>query len=85
MNRLLIDSCIGHNSGVEKVYYLPTRKTIESEFEKADRVLRIYGIHYSVEPKERIENLEEAVKTYEQILDKIIKRYLQLKRDIGIK
>jgi integrase len=43
VNKLLIDLWIGHSSGVEKFYYLPTPEMIKQELEKADRVLRIFG------------------------------------------
>jgi hypothetical protein len=43
VNKLLIDLWLGHNSGVEKLYYLPPPEVIKQEFEKAERVLRIFG------------------------------------------
>ncbi|MEM3389684.1 MAG: tyrosine-type recombinase/integrase [Nitrososphaerota archaeon] len=43
VNKLLIDLWMGHNSGIEKHYYLPTPEIIKQEFEKADKALRIFG------------------------------------------
>jgi len=44
VNKLMIDLWMGHNSSsVERLYYLPTPEMIKQEFEKADKVLRIFG------------------------------------------
>jgi integrase len=58
VNKLLIDLWMGHNSGVEKLYYLPTPEMIKQELEKADRVLRIFG---QVAPPGRIEEYREHI------------------------
>ena len=58
INKLLIDLWLGHNSGVEKLYYLPTNEMIKEEFEKADKALRIFG--HIVEPR-REEEREEQI------------------------
>jgi len=44
INRILIDLWMGHNSGVEKIYYLPTPEIVRQEIEKADKALRIFGV-----------------------------------------
>jgi len=58
VNKLLIDLWLGHNSGVEKLYYLPTPDIIKQEFEKADAALRIFG--RPAEPP-RVEELSEQI------------------------
>jgi len=35
---------MGHNSGIEKVYYLPPPELVRQEIEKADKALRIFGV-----------------------------------------
>ncbi|MEM1943484.1 MAG: hypothetical protein QXH32_08390 [Candidatus Caldarchaeum sp.] len=58
MNKLLIE----HNSDVEKIYYLPPPEMVRSEFEKADKALRMFGYApFSPELEERIRPLEDAV------------------------
>ena len=58
INKLLIDMWLGHNSGVEKLYYLPTNEMIKEELAKADRALRIFG--HVVESR-REEEREEQI------------------------
>lgn len=48
VNKLLIDSWMGHNSGmVKKIYYLPSPEMMQAEIEKADKAMRIFGAQYS--------------------------------------
>jgi integrase len=67
VNKLLIDLWLGHNSGVEKLYYLPTPEVIKQEFEKADRVLRIFG--RPAEPLQAEEYQEQIRLLWSALLD----------------
>jgi hypothetical protein len=59
VNKLMIDLWMGHNSSsVERLYYLPTPEMIKQEFEKADKVLRIFG---QAAPLGRIEEYREHI------------------------
>ncbi|MCS7142909.1 MAG: hypothetical protein NZ920_03830 [Aigarchaeota archaeon] len=60
VNRLLIDVWMGHNSGVEKTYYLPTPEIIKQEFEKADKAFRIFGQTHTPPEADKAKALEEA-------------------------
>ena len=73
VNKILIDLWLGHNTGIDKTYYLPTPEMIKKEFEKADSVLRIFGhIQYPAELEQRIKALEDAIHVYEALLTKIM-------------
>jgi integrase len=64
INKTLIDLWLGHNTGIEKRYYLPTPEIIWKEFEKADQVLRIFGRHDDVKTlEEKVEALIRYVET----------------------
>jgi len=67
VNKLLIDLWLGHNSGVEKLYYLPPPEVIRQEFEKADRVLRIFG--RVAEPLQAEEYQEQIRLLWSALLD----------------
>ena len=84
VNKLLIDLWMGHNSGIEKTYYLPTPEIIRMEFEKADKVLRIFGSAYTPMTSEKAKALEEAVKFYEKLMDHIARKNPRLLRELGI-
>jgi len=72
VNKLLIDLWMGHNSGnVERLYYLPTPEMIQKEFEKADKVLRIFG---STQSKE-VESLEQRVRQLEVFINRMVRDY----------
>jgi len=59
VNKLLIDLWIGHNSGVEKLYYLPPPETIRQEFEKADRALTLFG---NAQQPAELKNMREEIR-----------------------
>jgi integrase len=67
VNKLLIDLWLGHNSGIEKLYYLPPPEVIKQEFEKADRVLRIFG--RPAEPLQAEEYQEQINMLWAALLD----------------
>jgi hypothetical protein len=67
VNKLLIDLWLGHNSGVEKLYYLPPPEVIKQEFDKADRVLRIFG--RPAEPLQAVEYQEQIRLLWSALLD----------------
>ena len=68
VNKLLIDMWVGHNSNsVEKLYYLPTPEIVKQEFEKADRVLRIFG--RPTEPLQAEEYQEQIRLLWSALLD----------------
>jgi len=83
VNKLLIDLWLGHNSGVEKVYYLPTPEIVQKEFEKADKALRIFGSVVQT-AGEKLEALEEAVKFYETLFQHLQKKNPKLLRELGL-
>ncbi|MEM3906362.1 MAG: tyrosine-type recombinase/integrase [Nitrososphaerota archaeon] len=69
VNRLLIDSWMGHNGNIQKIYYIPTPEMVRAEFEKADKALRLFGsLPPSPDIEQRLEALEQAVRDYEVIL-----------------
>jgi len=84
VNKLLIDLWMGHNSGIEKVYYLPTPEIIKAEFEKADKALRIFGLPHTPVVSEKVEALEEAIEFYEKLMNYIAKKNPRLLRELGI-
>lgn len=84
VNKLLIDLWMGHNSGVEKVYYLPTPEIVEQEFEKAEKPLRIFGRITESLPAEKVTALEEAVAFYERLVEHIGRRNPRLLRELGL-
>jgi len=64
VNKLMIDLWLGHNSGVEKVYYLPDNEMIQKEISKADSVMRVLtaaATGWGAEAAERMRLLEEIV------------------------
>jgi integrase len=67
VNKLLIDLWLGHNSGIEKLYYLPPPEVIKQEFDKADRVLRIFG--RPAEPLQAEEYQEQISMLWAALLD----------------
>jgi integrase/recombinase XerD len=67
VNKLLIDLWLGHNSGIEKLYYLPPPEVIKQEFDKADRVLRIFG--RPAEPLQAEEYQEQIRLLWSALLD----------------
>jgi integrase len=67
VNKLLIDLWLGHNSGIEKLYYLPPPEVIRQEFEKAERVLRIFG--RAAEPLQAEEYQEQIRLLWSALLD----------------
>jgi integrase len=67
VNKLLIDLWLGHNSGIEKLYYLPPPEVIKQEFDKADRVLRIFG--RPAEPLQAVEYQEQIRLLWSALLD----------------
>ena len=71
VNKLLIDLWMGHNSGVEKLYYLPPPEIVKREFEKTDKVLRIFGSAQQVE----VQSLEERIKRLEAFINNMIRDY----------
>lgn len=85
VNKLLIDLWMGHNSGVEKSYYLPTPEIIRKEFEKADKALQIFGSTYTPMASEKVKALEEAIEFYEKLMDYIAEKNPRLLRELGIR
>ncbi|MCS7135773.1 MAG: tyrosine-type recombinase/integrase [Aigarchaeota archaeon] len=85
VNKSLIDLWIGHNSGIDKTYYLPTPEIIKQEFEKADKALRIFGgaIPMSM-TTEKLEAMEEAIKFYEALMGHISKTNPRLLKILGL-
>jgi integrase/recombinase XerD len=59
VNRLLIERWMGHETGVQGVYFLPTPEDEERERQKAAEALRIFG--KSEELKARLDPLIEKV------------------------
>ncbi|MHA1632642.1 MAG: tyrosine-type recombinase/integrase [Candidatus Freyarchaeota archaeon] len=84
VNKLLIDLWMGHNSGIEKVYYLPTPEIIKAESDKVDKALRIFGSKYAPMTSEKAEALEEAIKFYEKLMDHLARKNPRLLRELGI-
>jgi len=84
VNKLLIDLWMGHNSGIEKAYYLPTPELVKAEFEKADKVLQIFGSRPAPMASEKIKALEEAVEFYEKLMNYIAERNPRLLRELGL-
>ncbi len=84
VNKILIDLWMGHNSGIDKTYYLPTADIVKKEFEKADSILRIFGGHvqYPAELEQRIKALEDAIRVYETLLTKVAEKAPGLVRRI---
>jgi len=68
VNKLLIDLWMGHNSGVEKTYYLPPPEMIKQEIEKADKVMRIFGAITPLQT-EKLQALDEAINVYEKLIE----------------
>jgi len=72
VNKLMIDLWLGHNSNsVERLYYLPTPEMIRQEFQKADKVLRIFGQAESTEVK----RLEDRLRQLESFINRIERWY----------
>ncbi|MEM2189219.1 MAG: tyrosine-type recombinase/integrase [Nitrososphaerota archaeon] len=84
VNKLLIDLWIGHNSGIEKHYYLPTPEIIKQEFEKADRALRIFGAIRQALSEEKMKALEDAIEFYENLMAYIAKNNPRLMKILGL-
>ena len=70
VNKLLIDLWLGHNSGIEKTYYLPTPEMIQKEVEKADKALRIFGVIQANDSK--IRELEAALMEINKRLGRVV-------------
>ncbi|MEM1759834.1 MAG: tyrosine-type recombinase/integrase [Thermosphaera sp.] len=84
VNKLLIDLWMGHNSGVEKIYYLPTPEIIRQEFEKADRALRIFGNIPQALTEDKMKALEDAIEFYENLMAYIAKNNPRLLKILGL-
>ena len=84
VNKLLIDLWMGHNSGIEKAYYLPTPELVKAEFDKADKVLQIFGSRPAPIASEKIKALEEAVEFYEKLMNYIAEKNPRLLRELGL-
>jgi len=82
VNKLLIDLWMGHNSGIEKTYYLPTPEIVKAEFEKADKALRIFGSAYAPMASEKAEALEEALEFYEKLMDYIARKNPKILKEL---
>ena len=73
VNKLLIDLWMGHNSGVEKRYYLPTSEIIKREFEKADHALQIFGRREDLEGLGReVEAATDLASKLEEYEDQLV-------------
>jgi len=84
VNKLLIDLWMGHNSGIEKHYYLPTPEIIKQEFEKADRALRIFGTMPQALTEDKMKALEDALQFYEALMGHIAKNNPRLLKILGL-
>jgi integrase len=88
VNKLLIDLWLGHNSGVEKLYYLPTNEMIKEEFEKADKALRIFGhvveASRAKEEEEQISMLWNALFSVAEVVAEQNPRLLRQLQNLGV-
>ncbi|MEM2293460.1 MAG: tyrosine-type recombinase/integrase [Nitrososphaerota archaeon] len=84
VNKLLIDLWMGHNSGIEKHYYLPTPEIIKQEFEKADKALRIFGNIPQALTEDKMKALEDAVEFYEKLMAHVAKTNPRLLKILGL-
>jgi len=60
VNRLLIEKWMGHNIGVQGVYFLPTGEDLEKEIKKANEALRIFGVKHD-EQASQLEDFKQIV------------------------
>ena len=84
VNKLLIDLWMGHNSGIEKHYYLPPHDVIKQEFEKADRALRIFGNIPQALSEDKLKALEDAIEFYEALMAHVAKNNPRLMKILGL-
>ncbi|MEM0451512.1 MAG: site-specific integrase [Nitrososphaerota archaeon] len=83
VNRLLIMSWMGHDTGVQAVYFMPSPNDLKKEIEKAEKTLRIFGTTPHTLSFEELEALEDAIKFYEALMDHIAKTNPRLLKILG--
>ncbi|MEM2690121.1 MAG: site-specific integrase [Nitrososphaerota archaeon] len=83
VNRLVIMSWMGHDAGVQAIYFMPSPNDLKKEIEKAEKALRIFGAISQALSSEKLEALEEAVKFYEALMDHIAKNNPRLLKILG--
>jgi integrase len=74
VNRLLIMSWMGHDAGVQAVYYLPTREQVGAEVERAERALAIFSDEGRSVELDRVRELESEVAALKMILRGVLSR-----------
>lgn len=84
VNKLLVDRWMGHNSGVEKHYYLPTPDIIKREVEKAEQALKIFGHIHQPLTDDKVKALEDALQFYEKLMELIGRKNPRLLRELGL-
>ncbi|MEN2975495.1 MAG: site-specific integrase, partial [Candidatus Caldarchaeales archaeon] len=84
VNRLLIMSWMGHDTGVQGVYFMPSPNDVKKEIEKAEKTLQIFGAKYTPMASEKLEALEDAVEFYERLMEHIAKNNPRLLKILGL-
>lgn len=84
VNRLVIMSWMGHDTGVQGIYFMPSPNDLKKEIEKADKALRIFGAISQALSSEKLEALEDAVKFYEALMNHIVKNNPKLLKILGL-
>jgi tRNA A58 N-methylase Trm61 len=70
-------SWMGHDAGVQSVYYLPTQEQIKAEIEKAEKALRIFGrVEVSEDRVARLEAEIAALRGTVSLLGRLLDRGL---------
>ena len=80
---LIVALLLGHRVGVESHYLRLSYEDIAKEWKKAESLL-ILRETSAIDLEERVKALEEAIRTYESILDKLAKKFPNLISLLGL-
>jgi len=89
MNGLIIETLLGHDTGIDRSYYKPSLDQLANEWRKYEQYLILEhpgeGEDERISALEsKIEALEHAVKLYESIFEQIAKRNPRILKELGL-
>lgn len=79
VNRLLIMSWMGHDVGVQGVYFIPSPQDVKKEVEKAEKTLQIFG----AETRESREKIEELLEDNRKHLETLWEALIRVVETVG--
>ena len=83
VNRLLIMSWMGHDVGVQGVYFMPPPNEVKKEVEKAEKALQIFGGEHGLEESEKFERLEKLVEENKRYIEGVTEALMKVVKIIS--